>query len=935
MKQLSKPTPTSSLNFLTRVSLCAAIVSACAGLAVPAYAQPADPKPAETKPAEAQPADPKQPEPKAEPKPDPKADPKPEAKPEVKPEVKAEVKPEAKPAAKAEPKKPSERDPIGRRVMKGDATTLAFKAVKVESVVPFIVEATGKVVLPQADVLSRTITVLNDEPIPRDRALDLVFLALQQAGVAVVETYDLITLRDINDLKKQDVPVLGPDVTVGDRHDLGTVATKVFALSYASAENIGLMVKDTLPDYATLDVDKVSNQIVLMGNMRLLQKVEKLVKALDKPSSASLKTETFTLQNADADQVAQNIKDLYTPETRQGGNNQNNPFAFFGGGGGGGGRGNQPGGAAQPGGGNRGNQSGGGTDPNAVLSVTLRVSANKQQNSVTVVSEQQVIEQIRKQITDFWDKPVPDTQVIPKAFDLQYMDAVKLRDILEAQFGKGTTSTTGGGGGGGFGGGGGNSTTTPPIGRFAGQFTFSAIPEANRILVSAKNKDNMGYIEKVIEELDRPQTTGLPQIIELKHASAEELAEQLNTLLAQDGTLAAIPRQAAGLSTSASSASPFASTAATNTGTTDPNAATGSTASTINFWWQRSRPPTDRRGASNLIGVIRIVPVWRQNALMILSPPEYRAAVGEMVALLDQPGRQVLLSAVICEVSAEDATSLGLRWSSSAITPTNTDNSFSIGSSTANTKNNFLPGLFDTSTLTANANLNLVLQALNQKTVVNIISEPRIFTSDNQEASFFDGKDIPFINNQTTNTAGQVTASFDYKAVGIQLKARPRITIKGDLDLQVNLQLASISPGEVVAGALVVVRRETTTHVILKGGQTVIISGILRKEDSDIVRKIPLLGDIPLLGELFKSREKTVTDKELLVFITPTIVDNTEGLDTMSQPFKNRLNELRDSLKERDNSAGRSSASVMEEAKPTPQAERPLDASGQPTSGPK
>jgi general secretion pathway protein D len=281
---------------------------------------------------------------------------------------------------------------------------------------------------------------------------------------------------------------------------------------------------------------------------------------------------------------------------------------------------------------------------------------------------------------------------------------------------------------------------------------------------------------------------------------------------------------------------------------------------------------------------------------MVLSPPEYKAAVLDMVQLLDRPGRQVLLSAIICEVSGEDATAFGLRWSSQALTPGRSDNSISIGNEASGEKTDLLPGLFDTSTLSSSVNLNLLLQALNEKTKVNILSEPRIFTSDNQEASFFDGKDIPFINDQTTNQVGQTTASFDYKAVGIQLKARPRITVTGDIDLQVNLQLASIAPGETVGGALVVDRRETTTHLILKGGQTVVISGILRKEEQDIVRKIPLLGDIPLLGELFKSREKTLTDKELLVFVTPIVVDNTERLPDANERYIDRLEELRNRL---------------------------------------
>ncbi len=854
-----------------------AILLLVAGLAMPALGQPAaDPKPAEPVPAEKKPEDVKPEEKKAD---DKKAD---------------EKKPDEKKVEKQlQPRTGTNK----RRLLTGEPTVLAFKGVKVEAVIPFIVEATGKVVLPQADVMGRTITVLNDEPIARDRALDLVFLAFQQAGIAVVETEDLITLRDINDLPKQDVPVIGPDESTLTRTDLGNVAEKVFALKHASAENLGTIIKESIPDFAKLNVDKVSNQIVVMGNLRLLQRIERLVLSLDRPSAAALQTETFRLRFADADQVATLIKDLFSADTRTtggGGGNQNNPFQqLFGGGG----RGGQGGGAAQPGGGNQGggNRGGGtGADPNAVLSTTLRVSANKQQNSVTVVSEKQVIEQIRTQINDFWDKPLSEDQVVPKVFDLQYSDAIKIRDILEASFGKGTTTSSGGNNQ--FGGGG-SSSTTPGTGRLAGQFSFQAIPEANRLLVFAKSPDNMEYIEKVIADLDKPQTAGLPQIVELKHASAEELAEQLNTLLAQDGTLASIRRAETGLSDSASSQSPFATTT-TDTNATATDASTA--ADTINFWWQRSRPPTDRRNSSNLIGTIRIVPVWRQNALMVLSPPEYRSAVLDMVQLLDRPGRQVLISAVICEVSGEDATALGLRWSSQNISPNKNDNSISIGNEADGTKNDLLPGLFDTSTLNSSVNLNLLLQALNEKTKVNILSEPKIFTSDNQEASFFDGKDIPFINDQTTNQVGQTTASFDYKAVGIQLKARPRITVTGDIDLQVNLQLASISPGEVVQGALVVDRRETTTHLILKGGQTVVISGILRKEEQDIVRKIPLLGDIPLIGELFTSREKTITDKELLVFVTPVVVDNTNDLPKTNERYIDRLEELRGRLKAKE-----------------------------------
>jgi general secretion pathway protein D len=263
---------------------------------------------------------------------------------------------------------------------------------------------------------------------------------------------------------------------------------------------------------------------------------------------------------------------------------------------------------------------------------------------------------------------------------------------------------------------------------------------------------------------------------------------------------------------------------------------------------------------------------------------------------LDKPGRQVLLSAIVAEVSNEDAKSFGVRWSSQPLTPTQDDNAISIGTDASGTRNNWATSLFDTSVINANMDLNVLLQALAQKTDVSILSEPRIFTSDNQEAEFFDGQDIPFVTDSQTNTQGNLVQSFDYKAVGIQLRIRPRITVKRDVDLKVNLELSSIVPGETLFGGFVVDRRETTTQLIVKNGQTIVISGILRTEDSDVIRKVPILGDIPLLGWLFKSKERTKTNTELLVFITPIVVDNTDESDVINESYQQRLKTLRGQL---------------------------------------
>lgn len=775
--------------------------------------------------------------------------------------------------------------PPGRRPIDGEPTVLAFKQVTVEKLLDFIVQATGKVVIPQKDILSRPITVVNDRPIPREQALDLVFQAMAQNGVGVVENETTITVRDIGEVSKHDVPVIPPTQSTLQRQDMGSLVQKVFALKHSTAKNIGTIIKDAVPDFAKLTIDEESNQVAVMGPISLCQRMERLIGSLDRPSSAALQAETFRLRYSDAESIKANIEELFTGggstasstqrnRNRQGGDNQQ--------------RNNQPFGFRFPG------QTGG--EAATASSDEVRVSANTQQNAVTVVADPAILEQIRFQISEYWDKPLPEEAVVPKVYDLVNSDPIKVRDLLEGLFGRGS-STAGrttnqpqqGGGQAGA-----STGTSQGVGRLAGQFSFQAIPDSGRLVVVSKSMDNLAVIDKIIADLDVPQTAGLPSIIELKHASAEDLAEQLNALLAQDGTLAQIRRAETGLTDESTNISPFSSQTTTSTTTTSADGE--STANAISFWWQRSRTPTDRRASSNLIGQLRIVPIWRQNALMVTTPPEYRQSVINMIEMLDKPGRQVLISAIIAEISTEDALQLGLRWSSQNITPSNADNSISVGGSANGSRSNWATSLFDTSTLSANANLNLILQALAEKNTVNILSEPRIFTSDNQEAEFFDGQDVSVPTSSNTTTNGLVTQTFDYRSVGIQLRARPRITIQGDVDLKVNLELSSISPQTSQNGSFIFDRRQTTTQLIVKNRQTVVISGILRKQEVHTTRKVPILGDVPLLGELFKSRDNTDSHTEVVVFITPIVVNNTDQMGPVNEPYRERLDHLRKEL---------------------------------------
>jgi general secretion pathway protein D len=432
------------------------------------------------------------------------------------------------------------------------------------------------------------------------------------------------------------------------------------------------------------------------------------------------------------------------------------------------------------------------------------------------------------------------------------------------------------------------------VGRLTGQFTFEAIEETNRLVVLSRNVENLNVIDEMVEQLDRPQTAGLPQLVELKHANAEDLAEQLNALLSESGTLAQVGRQESGLTEDDSGASPFASDSTSST------TADQAIDEPISFWWQRARSNADEREASNLVGKMRIVPVARQNALMILSPPEYHQSIVSLIEQLDQPGRQVLISAVIAEITLDDATVLGLRWSNSAgiIESTNFDNRLAVSTDFTGTENDFLSSLFDTSVLNVNTDLTVILQALDERAAIQILSEPKIFTSDNQEANFFDGQDIPFVTDSQTTDEGNIVNSFDYRAVGIQLRVRPRITKERNVDLRVNIELSSIRENETLFGGFIVDRRETTTQLIVADGQTVVISGILRQQEDIINRKVPLLGDLPLIGALFRSTTRSSTNTELVAFITPVVVENEEEIESLNQPYRDRLFELREELTE-------------------------------------
>jgi len=766
---------------------------------------------------------------------------------------------------------------------------LELKGVTVTSLAMQIAEWSGKPVWIDPKVADQKITLITGKPVTIKDAYDLLGIAIFEQKLAMVDRTSYIAVISLSDIPNGDAPIIGPDEDVLKRTDRGMIAVKIYQLRHGKASAIvdafrrdGELVS---AQYAKIGFDDASNQIIVMYNIGTLQRIQRIINALD-VEGTPLVIKTFYLKHRDAETTAQLIIDLFSADESNGdsGNIFGAPSRN---------RGTNRRGASF--------QTSGGA-PGVAMTSKLRVTFDKKANSITVRAEQEVIDQISDRLKNEWDVPLRNEPPM-RSYDLTNSDVVKVRDMLREMFSPADESvgslsvndffvqSRGGGGNRGRGSSSNNTQGITGLHPYAGAFSFEADENKNRLFVTARSAEFLDYMDQLIDQIDQPSDVNKPTIIELKYANAERLAEQLNSIFAQTGQGTGIAGSEEGL-TSGSSGSPFDNNAAGGGGATNDQTNTPN-AQDIQFWWQTGRPSEDERPISGLIAQMRIVPITRRNALLILARPQHRADIKDIVDQLDKPGRQVLILATIAAASDEAVKELGLRWGSSSgiIDASTPDNQINIQGDIANTKNNLIPSLFDTSVLNLNLNLTAVLSLLQQDSDSTILSSPRVFTSDNQEAVFFDGQDIPFISQSQFTDTGQQNQSFNYRAVGIRLATRPHITVEGNVDMHINLELSSIVPGQTLFGGFIIDRRETSSRVTVRNGQTIVISGILRTEESDIIRKIPILGDIPIIGQIFfRNRDRTKKHSELITFVTPIILENPENGTDM---FKDRLDWLK------------------------------------------
>lgn len=320
--------------------------------------------------------------------------------------------------------------------------------------------------------------------------------------------------------------------------------------------------------------------------------------------------------------------------------------------------------------------------------------------------------------------------------------------------------------------------------------------------------------------------------------------------------------------------------------------------------------------AQEFSGRIVITPDNTTNSLIVMaSPSDYNNLV-QVIRKLDRRPKQVFVEAMITEVSVDKAIELGTKF---RVTGTQGGAPVAIGgvgtidTSAMQTILSGLAGLSigglsnfitvpvtraDGTTFNLTAPGFAALFSLSDfKDVVNVLSTPHILTSDNSDAEIMVGENVPFLSKlerDSTATSQPLLQSIERKDVGIRLKIKPKISEGDFVKLDIYQEISAVAPTTATtsgASDLITTKRSAKTTVVVMNKQTVVIGGLIQDKNITDTTKVPLLGDIPFLGWLFKSSKDQNQKTNLLVFITPYIIEDLHGLDELKKKKEQEFEE--------------------------------------------
>ena len=381
-------------------------------------------------------------------------------------------------------------------------------------------------------------------------------------------------------------------------------------------------------------------------------------------------------------------------------------------------------------------------------------------------------------------------------------------------------------------------------------------PAAHQLVVTDW-RSNLDRIASLLRQLDRPQEapgSGSTQVIYLRHANAGEVVKVLRGL-GQEGMA--------------------------------PAEGTGAGEA-------KDRPVMAAAGAPG----IRLEYEEGTNAVVMVGPDSELAAYRAIVEQLDIRRAQVVVEAIIAEVSDSSAQELGVQWlfadekfgAGIVNFGSNGVNIANIAGAAASGDNEALGDLLSATTgATAGIghfgggfNFAMLVNALKGKSGFNLLSTPTLLTLDNAEASILVGQEVPFVTGSVTQNNANPYQTIERKEVGVKLRIKPQINIDNSVRLDIVQEVSSIAESS-AASDVITNKREIKTKVMVEDNGLVILGGLISDELSTSNQRVPLLGDIPYLGRLFRSDASKNTKQNLMVFIRPRILRDGPSLAGLSE----------------------------------------------------
>lgn len=540
-------------------------------------------------------------------------------------------------------------------------------------------------------------------------------------------------------------------------------------------------------------------------------------------------------------------------------------------------------------------------------------------NALILSDRADSLNEIAKLIKDL-DSSINDRlTVIP----LRHVDAQRMMELLGALTGSGSGTASSGSGG-----------SVSSAG--GGLINIIADPVSDRLLVKG-SPEMTAKVRDMVAQLDTlpsKRLSGL-RVFRLKYASATHIADMLRGLLANQSINSIGDQstlQATSMFNSASNSS--SSTNTTNT-TSQPN--TSTTGSPLNT---SSNATVGNHQSIQQNRPFSIIADQTQNSVIVNASPELMAEIELAIEQLDTRRDQVLIQAAIIEISGNDSEQLGVQWAlGSANSGIGIVNFNNVGASVLGLANEAIrkvPGtaagaiagaLLGVGTTRTDGAGNrefygAILQAINKTNSANLLSMPSILTLDNEKANILVGQNVPFVTGSYTTSSNSSTNPFQTVSrqdVGINLNVIPHIGEKGTVRLEISQEVSSIVDGTLSNVSGVVTNKNLIkTTVLADNQQTIALGGLIRDNSIYGQQKVPGLGDIPIIGNLFRSKSKSSDKKNLIIFLQPTILRNGGAMATMTEKSPEGIRTLQ-LIIDRNGTLKKVPLSFI----PNPQAEKP------------